>query len=114
MTSTRSELLQGTLDLLVLRVLSLEAMHGWGIGERIHLFSGEVFQVNQGSLYPALQRMRRKGWVRAEWRVTENNRRARYYALTPAGEGQLAEALADWRRASGAVDRVLETVLAAG
>jgi transcriptional regulator len=112
MTEQRSELLQGTLDLLVLRILSLEPMHGWGIGERIQLFSGEVFHVNQGSLYPALQRMRRRGWIRAEWRRTENNRRARYYALTPSGEGQLAEALTEWRRTSGAVERILRTVLA--
>ncbi len=107
MTEQRSELLQGTLDLIVLRVLSLEPMHGWGIGERIQLFSGDVFQVNQGSLYPALQRMRRKGWIRAEWRTTENNRRARYYALTSTGEAQLADARAEWRRASGAVERIL-------
>ncbi|HKJ03469.1 MAG TPA: PadR family transcriptional regulator [Longimicrobiales bacterium] len=112
MTEERSELLQGTLDLLVLRILSLEPMHGWGIGERIQLFSGEVFQVNQGSLYPALQRMRRKGWIRAEWRRTENNRRARYYALTPAGGERLAEALTEWRRTSGAVERILKTALA--
>lgn len=111
MDDERSELLQGTLDLLVLRVLSLEPMHGWGIGERIALLSGEVFLVNQGSLYPALQRMRRRGWVRAEWRRTENNRRARYYALTPSGEGRLAEAAREWRRASGAVERVLTTAL---
>jgi len=111
MGDERSELLQGTLDLLVLRVLSLEPMHGWGIGERIALLSGEVFLVNQGSLYPALQRMRRRGWVRTEWRRTENNRRARYYALTPSGEGRLAEAAREWRRASGAVERVLTTAL---
>jgi len=107
----RSELLQGTLELLVLRVLSLEPMHGWGIGERIAVLSGEVFQVNQGSLYPALQRMRTRGWVRAEWRRTENNRRARYYALTPLGERRLGEAATEWRRASGAVERVLTTAL---
>jgi len=106
------ELLQGTLDLLVLRILELEPMHGWGIGERIHLFSGEVFLVNQGSLYPALQRMRRKGWIRAEWRRTENNRRARYYALTPLGEAQLASERREWKRASGAVERILDAALA--
>ena len=111
MGDERSELLQGTLELLVLRVLSLEPMHGWGIGERIALLSGEVFQVNQGSLYPALQRMRRRGWVRAEWRRTENNRRARYYALTPLGARGLEEAAREWRRASGAVERVLTTAL---
>jgi transcriptional regulator len=110
----RSELLQGTLDLLVLRVLSLEPMHGWGIGERIQQLSGEVFQVNQGSLYPALQRMRRKGWISAEWRRTENNRRARYYALTRAGERQLGQELDVWRRTSGAVERILHAALATG
>lgn len=114
MTESRSDLLQGTLDLLVLRVLSLGPMHGWGIGERITLLSGEVFQVNQGSLYPALQRMRRRGWVRAEWRRTENNRRARYYALTPSGERQLGEATRAWRRTSGAVERILTTALSEG
>ena len=87
MPKSRSELLQGTLELLILTILSLEPMHGWGISERIQQLSGEVFLVNQGSLYPALQRMKRKGWISSEWRVTENNRRARYYALTPAGEG---------------------------
>ncbi|HZD05133.1 MAG TPA: PadR family transcriptional regulator, partial [Longimicrobiales bacterium] len=102
---------QGTLDLLVLRVLSLGPMHGWGIGERIGLLSGEVFQVNQGSLYPALQRMRRKGWIRAEWRRTEHNRRARYYELTGLGERQLAREVEGWRRASGAVDRILTAAL---
>lgn len=107
MTDERSDLLQGTLDLLVLRVLSIEPMHGWGIGERLQEMSGQVFQVNQGSLYPALQRMRRRGWITAEWRRTENNRRARYYALTPAGELRLDDELADWRRSSQAVERVL-------
>lgn len=111
MGEDRSELLQGTLELIVLRILSLDPMHGWGIGERIRLFSDDVFQVNQGSLYPALQRMRVKGWVKAEWRKTENNRRARYYALTPKGRKQLAEAQAEWRRASGAVERILEAAL---
>jgi transcriptional regulator len=107
MTDERTDLLQGTLDLLVLRVLSLEPMHGWGIGERLQEMSGEVLEVNQGSLYPALQRMRRKGWIRAEWRRTENNRRARYYSLTGAGEAQLAREVEEWRRASGAVERIL-------
>lgn len=112
MSDERTDLLQGTLDLLVLRVLSLEPMHGWGIGERIQEMSGEVFLVNQGSLYPALQRMRRKGWIGAEWRRTENNRRARYYSLTRAGEGQLAREVEGWRKASGAVERILREALA--
>lgn len=111
MSEQRSDLLQGTLELLILRVLSFEPMHGWGIGERLSLLSGEVFRVNQGSLYPALQRMRRRGWVRTEWHRTENNRRARYYALTPLGEQQLEEAVREWRRTSGAVDRILTTAL---
>ncbi|MEQ8330212.1 MAG: PadR family transcriptional regulator [Longimicrobiales bacterium] len=105
-----AELLPGTLDLIVLRVLSLEPMHGWGIGERIRLLSDDVFEVNQGSLYPALQRMRRKGWIRAEWRRSENNRRARYYALTTAGEARLGDARDEWRRTSGAVERILGAV----
>jgi PadR family transcriptional regulator, regulatory protein PadR len=102
-----TDLLQGTLDLMVLRVLSLEPIHGWGIGERLAELSGEVFVVNQGSIYPALQRMRRKGWITAEWRRSANNRRARYYALTAAGERRLREEVGEWRRTSAAVDRVL-------
>jgi PadR family transcriptional regulator PadR len=108
MPKSRSELLQGTLELLILTILSLEPMHGWGISERIQQLSGEVFLVNQGSLYPALQRMKRKGWINSEWRVTENNRRARYYALTPAGEGQLGEEKEAWARSSTAVEKILQ------
>jgi PadR family transcriptional regulator PadR len=108
MPKSRSELLQGTLELLILTILSLEPMHGWGISERIQQLSGEVFLVNQGSLYPALQRMKRKGWISSEWRVTENNRRARYYALTPAGEGQLGEEKEAWARSSTAVEKILQ------
>jgi len=107
MPKSRSDLLQGTLELLILKILSMEPMHGWGISERIQLLSDEVFLVNQGSLYPALQRMRRKGWITSNWRVTENNRRARYYALSSAGEGQLGEERSAWERSSAAVDRVL-------
>jgi len=109
MSKARSDLLQGTLELLVLKVLSLEPMHGWGISERIQQWSGDVFLVNQGSLYPALQRMKRKGWISSEWRVTQNNRRARYYALTPAGERQLGEERQAWVRSSEAVERLLQT-----
>ena len=101
------ELLQGTLELLVLKTLALEPMHGWGIAQRIEQMSGSVFQVNQGSLYPALQRMKRKGWIRSEWQVTENNRRARYYELTRAGRAQLAVEQREWARASAAVNGVL-------
>jgi PadR family transcriptional regulator len=109
-----TELLQGTLEMLVLKALSLEPMHGWGIGNRIAHLSRDVFVVPQGSLYPALQRMLRKGWVHSEWRTTENNRRARYYALTRAGRRQLAEETASWDRAAGAVFRILQEGLAEG
>jgi PadR family transcriptional regulator PadR len=108
------ELLSGTLELLVLKALSLGAMHGWGIGQRVDQLSHDVFHVNQGSLYPALQRMLRKGWVRAEWRTSENNRRARYYLLTAAGRRQLATETSLWHRLSGAVDGILRVRLADG
>jgi transcriptional regulator len=109
MSKSRSDLLQGTLELLILKILSLEPMHGWGISERIQMLSDEVFLVNQGSLYPALQRMKRKGLITSEWRVTENNRRARYYALTPTGERQLGEERESWERSASAVERILAT-----
>lgn len=107
MTDHSGELLKGTLELLVLKALSLEPMHGWGLAQRIEQMSREVFQVSQGSLYPALQRMKRKGWIRSEWRMTEHNRRGRYYLLTPAGERELEREKADWERASGGVNWVL-------
>jgi PadR family transcriptional regulator, regulatory protein PadR len=107
MTSDHSELLQGTLEMLVLKTLSFEPMHGWGIAQRIQQMSREVFLVNQGSLYPALQRMINKGWIRSEWRTSENNRRARYYDLTPAGRKQLEAERQSWERASGAVNWIL-------
>jgi PadR family transcriptional regulator PadR len=101
------DILRGTLDLLILRVLALEPMHGWGISERIEWMSGEVFTVNQGSLYPALQRLLRKGWVSSRWNRTEENRRARYYEMTPAGRRQLQEEETRWAETSAAVNRVL-------
>ena len=101
------ELLQGTLELLVLKALSLEPMHGWGMAQRIEQMSQDVFQVSQGSLYPALQRMKSKEWIRSDWRLTENNRRARYYMLTPAGERQLKHEESHWARTSGAVNWIL-------
>lgn len=103
-----AELLQGTLELLILKALSLEAMHGWGIGHRLGQLSNAVFSVPQGSVYPALQRMITKGLITSEWRVTENNRRARYYLLTRAGRRQLERAAASWQRASGAVNAILD------
>lgn len=114
MADDRSELLQGTLELLVLKALSLEPMHGWGIGQRIDQFSRDVFRVHQGSLYPALQRMLRKGLVRSEWRTSDHNRRARYYLLTAAGKRQLAVESAEWARASEAVNAILRLRLADG
>ena len=112
MASDRSDLLQGTLELLVLKALSLEPMHGWGIGHRIDQLSRGVFQVNQGSLYPALQRMVRKGWIRSEWRVTEHGRQARYYALSSLGRQHLREEASSWRRTSEAINFVLGSRLA--
>jgi transcriptional regulator len=100
-------ILRGTLDLLILQVLDLEPMHGWGISERIEWMSGEVLTVNQGSLYPALQRLLRKGWVTSRWNRTEENRRAGYYHLTTAGRQQLREEEACWIETSAAVNRVL-------
>jgi PadR family transcriptional regulator, regulatory protein PadR len=102
-----NDLLQGTLELLVLKTLSLEPMHGWGISQRIQQMSREVLHITQGSLYPALQRMKTRGLIRSEWRMTEKQRRARYYILTPAGERQLAHELSQWERSSNAVNWVL-------
>jgi transcriptional regulator len=110
----KGEVLQGTLDMLVLRALELESMHGWGITERIEQWSESVLQLGQGTLYPALYRLERQGLIRSDWRVTENNRRARYYALTPQGRRHLNQELADWRRMSRAVNLVLEATLPGG
>jgi len=103
----RTDLLQGTLELLVLKILSYEPLHGWGMAQRLEQVSRGTLGVNQGSLYPALQRLKRKGWIRSEWRQTENNRQARYYILTRAGERQLAVEIASWERAYLAVNWVL-------
>src|SRR5215213_1159540 len=100
--------------MLVLKTLSLEPMHGWGLSYRLRQISGEVFDVNQGSLYPALQRMLRRGWIRSEWRASENNRRARYYELTREGRRQLEAEVAEWERSSGAVNRVLRFAFQGG
>ena len=103
----KEDLLQGTLDMLVLKALALEPMHGWGITERIEQWSESVLQLGQGSLYPALYRLERQGFIRSEWKVTENNRRARYYSLTRTGRHQFADELAQWQRISRAVNLVL-------
>ena len=97
----------GTLILLILRVVRPGPLHGYAIAQRIRALSSEQLSVEEGSLYPALQRMKRKGWIHSEWRVTENNRRARYYLLTPAGERQLEREMAEWARASSGVNWVL-------
>jgi PadR family transcriptional regulator, regulatory protein PadR len=108
-TADRAEILQGTLEMLVLKTLALEPMHGWGIAQRIQEMSRDVFLVTQGSLYPALVRMKRRGLVKTSWRVTENSRRARYYELTIAGRRQLDLEYQSWSRASAAVNWVMST-----
>ena len=105
----KADLLQGTLDLLILKSLQLDPLHGWGISKRIRQLSQDVLQINQGSLYPALYRLQRQGWITSSWKVTENNRRARYYALTAAGRRQLAAEQAEFDRMVGAIQRVLRT-----
>ena len=108
MAKAKGDVLQGTLDMLVLRALQLEPMHGWGITERIEQWSESVLQLGQGTLYPALYRLERKGLIRSDWRLTENNRDARYYSLTALGRRRLVEELAQWRRMSRAINLVLE------
>jgi PadR family transcriptional regulator, regulatory protein PadR len=105
----RSELLQGTLDLLILRTLATGPMHGWGISQRIQQVSDSVLVVNQGSLYPALYRLEEEGWIASEWGASENNRRAKFYKLTRNGERQLEREQQNWQRLAAAVHRVLET-----
>ncbi len=102
-----ADLLQGTLDLLILRTLALEPMHGWAVAQRIQQISNEVLQIGQGSLYPALHRLEYKGWIKAEWGSSENNRRAKFYTLTRTGKRQLATELADWERLRTAIEIVL-------
>jgi len=102
------DLPQGTLDLLILRTLALEPQHGWAISERIHQVSSEVLQVRQGSLYPALHRLERRGWIKARWGASENNRRAKYYELTKSGRKQLDTEKSEWERLTSAVAQVLE------
>ena len=106
---SRLDLLQGTLDLLILRTLRLTPMHGWAVSERIQQISGEVLQVNQGSLYPALHRLEHRGWIRAKWGVSELGRRARFYELTVAGRKQLEVERENWARLTAAIGRVLES-----
>ena len=104
----KADLLQGTLDLLILRTLASGEQHGWGISRRLQQLSGDVLQVNQGSLYPALYRLEQQGWIASSWGDSENNRRAKFYRLTRSGRKQLAEETATWERIAGAVARVLQ------
>lgn len=107
MFDASQDLPRGTLDVMILNVLSMEPMHGWGIIKRIQHLSGEVFQVNQGAVYPALQRLKKKGLIRSEWRTTEHSRRARYYTLTQKGREKLGEERKAWEISTAAVARVL-------
>jgi transcriptional regulator len=107
--SSQSDVLRGTLDLLVLKTLALQTMHGWGIGQRIQQVTGGELEVNQGSLYPALQRLEHGGLIESEWGSTENNRRARFYSLTAAGRNALGDETESWRRFAAAVEVVLRT-----
>ncbi len=108
MADGRLELPQGTLDLLILKTVALAPQHGWAISERIQQISSDVLQIQQGSLYPALHRLERRGWVKARWGTSENNRRAKYYELTRSGRKQLEAQAGSWRRLTIAVDQVLD------
>src|SRR6201981_996673 len=109
MPEDRLDLPQGTLDLLILRTLALEAQHGWAISERIQQISSDVLRVQQGSLYPALHRLERRGWIKARWGTSENNRRAKYYELTKGGRGRLEVEKDSWQKLTAAVAQILET-----
>jgi len=109
MTDNRIDLPQGTLDLLILKTLTLAPQHGWAISERIQQISGDTLRVQQGSLYPALHRLERRGWIAAEWGVSENNRRAKFYRLTRTGRQQLEIEESTWKKLTAAVAQVLET-----
>lgn len=108
MPEPRIGLPQGTLDLLILKTIALEPLHGWAISERLQQISGEALQVGQGSLYPALHRLERRGWITAKWATTDNNRKAKYYELTSAGRGQLETEIESWRKLAAAVGQVID------
>ena len=105
--SKPTDLVQGTLDLLILKTLALEPLHGWAIAQRIQQLSKDILQVQQGSLYPALHRLEQQGWIAAEWGESDNNRRAKYYSLTRAGRGQLERESESWKRLSGAISKIV-------
>ena len=106
--SKPTDLVQGTLDLLILKILALEPLHGWAIGQRLKQVSGDVLQVSDGSLYPALHKLEHRGWIKSEWRASENNRRAKFYALTAAGRKHLERATANWNRLANAISQVVK------
>jgi PadR family transcriptional regulator, regulatory protein PadR len=109
MADQSTELVQGTLDMLILKTLDLAPMHGWGIAQRIRQMSGEVFEINPGSLFPAFRRLERAGWLECEWRTSENNRRAKYYSLTKAGRKKLTAETKEWERQVAAIGKILQT-----
>jgi transcriptional regulator len=106
--SKPTDLVQGTLDLLIMKILALEPMHGWAISQRLMQVSGDVLQVSDGSLYPALHKLEQEGWIKSEWAPTENNRRAKYYSLTRPGRKQLEKETANWERLSRAITQVVK------
>jgi transcriptional regulator len=106
--SRPSDLVQGTLDLLILKIIALEPMNGWAIGQRLKQVSGEILQVSDGSLYPALHKLEQQGWIEAEWRASENNRRAKFYSLTRPGKRHLSRETAQWSRLSAAISGVVK------
>ena len=106
--SRPSDLVQGTLDLLILKILALEALNGWSISQRLKQISGDVLQVSDGSLYPALHKLEQEGWITAEWKPSENNRRAKFYSLTRLGRKELEKEAANWNRLSTAISRVVK------
>jgi transcriptional regulator len=110
MAADRIELPQGTLDMLILKTLALEPQHGWAISERVQQISKDALQIQQGSLYPALHRLQRRGWIRAHWGTSDNNRRAKYYEMTRAGRKQLEVERSAWRKLTVAVAHILESV----
>jgi PadR family transcriptional regulator, regulatory protein PadR len=109
MAKDKTDLLQGTLDMLILKALQLEPMHGFGISVRIRQMSDEVLQVEQGSLYPALHRLEEQGWIKSEWGTSDNNRKAKFYSLPAAGRKQLKAETANWERLAGAINLILQT-----
>ncbi len=108
--SKPTDLVQGTLDLLILKVVELEPMHGWAIAQRIRQMSGDVLQVGQGALYPSLHKLEQNGWLSAEWAISENNRRAKYYTLTKAGRKALDREAAQWERLAAAISSIVRAV----